>query len=306
MNGRGKTEMIRTIFHKTISILLFLCAAISSHAQDKTTVRASVDRNSILIGEPVRLTIEANFPITRPIHFINIDSLPHFEFLEKPSIDTTTSAVNTTLKQVFKITSFDSGHWVIPSFVLERNIATDTIPIDVGYSRFDPKQDYHDIKDIIEVNPVEKKNWFWFIISGIVLFVLIVIWLLSMRKKKTIAPVQQVINPYEEAMNQLEQLKKDSLLPKQYYSELVDIFRLYIFRKKEILSLQKTTDDLILQLKNINLNKEPFAQLSQALRLSDFVKFAKYIPSSEDDTGSFNAIKNSIMTIEKSESKVPT
>jgi len=171
------------------------------------------------------------------------------------------------------------------------------------FSNFDPSQEYHDIKGIIEVNPVEKKNWLWFIISGAILFILIVIWLLSMRKKKAVLSVQPVVNAYEEAMKQLEQLRKQNLPLKQYYSELVDIFRLYIFRKKEILSLQKTTDDLVLQLKDINLEKEQHAQLSQALRLGDFVKFAKYVPSNEVDINVFNTIKNSITTIERSESK---
>jgi hypothetical protein len=39
------------------------------------------------------------------------------------------------------------------------------------------------------------------------------------------------------------------------------------------------------------------------LRLGDFVKFAKYIPANEDDINIFNTIKNSITTIEQSESK---
>ena len=295
--------MIKKIFHKAIPLLFFSGAAIFGNAQNKTTVKASLDRNKILIGEPIKLSVEVNIPRKEAIRFFTIDSLPHFEFLEKQKIDTSGSGNETVLKQVFKITSFDSGHWVIPSLVLEKNIATDTIPVDVDFSNFDPNQDYHDIKDIIEVNPVEKKNWLWFIISGAILFVLIIIWLLSMRKKKVVLSVQPVVNPYEEAMKQLEQLRKQKLPPNQYYSELVDIFRLYIFRKKEILSLQKTTDDLVMQLKDINLDKEQHAQLAQALRLSDFVKFAKYIPANEDDVNVFNAIKNSITTIEQSESK---
>jgi hypothetical protein len=126
---------------------------------------------------------------------------------------------------------------------------------------------------------------------------------MTLKKKKIVSSVQPVVNPYEEAIKQLELLRKQNLPPKQYYSELVDIFRLYIFRKKEILSLQKTTYDLILQLQGISLGKEQHAQLAQALRLSDFVKFAKYIPTNEDDVNVFSTIKNSIAIIEQSESK---
>jgi hypothetical protein len=70
------------------------------------------------------------------------------------------------------------------------------------------------------------------------------------------------------------------------------------------LSLQKTTDDLVIQLKTLPLDKEQFDTLSQALRLSDFVKFAKYIPSEKDNEDCFEEIKNTIIKIEKSESKV--
>jgi len=295
--------MIKKILHKAIPLLFFSIAAIFSNAQNKTTVKGSIDKNKILIGEPIKLSVEVNIPRNEAIRFFTIDSLPHFEFLEKEKIDTSDSGNETVLKQIFKITSFDSGHWVIPSFILEKNIATDTIPVDVGFSNFDPNQDYHDIKDIIEINLIEKKNWLWFIITGAILFVLIVIWLLSMRRKKVVLSIQPVVNPYDEAMKQLDQLRKQNLPPKQYYSELVDIFRLYIFGKKEILSLQKTTDDLVLQLKSINLDNEQHSQLAQALRLSDFVKFAKYVPAKEDDINVFNTIKNSIITIEQSESK---
>ena len=49
------------------------------------------------------------------IRFFQLDSLPHFEFLNKQKIDTTNTGTGTVLSQVIRITSFDSGHWVIPS-----------------------------------------------------------------------------------------------------------------------------------------------------------------------------------------------
>jgi hypothetical protein len=65
------------------------------------------------------------------------------------------------------------------------------------------------------------------------------------------------------------------------------------------LSLQKTTDDLILQIKSIGLSAGEYTQLSQALRLSDFVKFAKFNPTETDNASTFDSIKNSIEMIEK-------
>jgi hypothetical protein len=128
-----------------------------------------------------------------------------------------------------------------------------------------------------------------------------------LRKKKILPAAAPAIstNPFQEAIQQLEQLQRDKPDVKQYHSKLTDIFRLYIFRKKGILSLQKTTDDLVLQLKNLNLDKQQFDKLSQSLRLSDFVKFAKYLPSEDDNRNCYEETKKAIVTIEKTETKIP-
>jgi chaperonin cofactor prefoldin len=104
---------------------------------------------------------------------------------------------------------------------------------------------------------------------------------------------------YEDALKELEKLEKNKPVAKSYYSSMVDIFRLYVSRKKGINSLQKTTDDLVVQLKSINLSKDHFDPLAQSLRLSDFVKFAKYEPSREDDQQAMRSIRQAIMEIEK-------
>ena len=269
-------------------------------AQNKTTVKATVDRNKIFIGEPIQLTLEADIPENEPIRFFTIDTLPHFEFLEKRKIDTINTSDGTVLTQIIRITSFDSGHWVIPSLVLRENITTDTLPVDVGYSEFNREQDYHDIKDIIEVNPAEEKKnwWWWYAIAGSVVLLILIIYLLR-RKKPVVKTAEPIIDPYEEAMKQLEKLQHEKADQKQYHSRLVDIFRVYVSKKKGIHSLQKTTDDLVVQLKIIFVDKARFEKLAQALRLSDFVKFAKYIPSGEEDRNVFEIIKTSIQDIEQ-------
>ncbi len=63
--------------------------------------------------------------------------------------------------------------------------------------------------------------------------------------------------------------------------------------------MQKTTDDLVLQLKQIGLERNQFDNIAQALRLSDFVKFAKYKPSIEDNELFLKSIKNGIEEIER-------
>ncbi len=294
------------IFKRQILFYIFFVFVQIAIAQGGSTIKASVDKDKILIGEPIQLTIEAYLSAKSVKSFFAIDSIEHFELLEKPVIDSANNKDGVNIKTVYKITSFDSGHWVIPSFSLSQDVKTDTIAIDVIFSEFDPNQEYHDIKDILEAKPYMKKTeWWWYAAGAALLFGLV--WLYLQRKKKPqpVAAPKVVIRPYEEAMKQLEQLHRDKPEAKQYHSKLTDIFRLYIFRKKGILSLQKTTDDLVVQLKELNLSKEQFDKLSQSLRLSDFVKFAKYIPTNDDDTSAFNEIKNAINNIEKSDFNSP-
>ncbi len=270
-------------------------------AQGNASIKASVNKNKILLGEPLELTIETYLPSASKIKFEQLDTIAHFEFLEKSGIDS--SVTNDGIKFMVKytITSFDSGHWVMPSFSLSKGIKTDTIPVDVVFSDFNPEQDYHDIKDIIEIETNKDAVPWWIYVVGAVLLVLMII-VFARRKKKPVPVVKEkaIANPYKEAMQQLAALQKKNVDAKVYYAELINIFRLYIFRKKGILSLQKTTDDLILQVKDVVNEKEHFEKLSQALRLSDFVKFAKYIPAEEEKRTSCSDILNSIKLIEGS------
>jgi hypothetical protein len=269
-------------------------------AQSKITVKAAIDKNKILIGERIQLKLQADIPENEAIRFFMIDTIPHFE-LDKQKIDTSYNSEGTSLKQVISVTSFDSGHWVIPAFSLGEKIITDTLPVDVAFSPMDSTRDYHDIKDIIEVKPPEeeKKWWLWYAIGGGALLLILLLVYLLRKKKPVIAAVAPVIDPYEEAMKELDKLEKEKPDQKQYYSRLVDIFRVYVDKKKDIHSLQRTTDDLVIQLKGIPIAKEQFEKLSQALRMSDFVKFAKYVPSNEDGRSSFDTIKKTINEIEQ-------
>jgi len=288
--------------HKILSLSSLLFVAIVSHSQNKIAIKANVNKNRIVIGEQIHLNLEADFPIHEPMRFFLIDSIPHFEILERKKIDTVDNSEGIRLSQTLTLTSFDSGHWVIPRLELpgDKPMFTDSIPFDVGFSPFDPNQDYHDIKDVIDVQAQRKKkqDWYWYVIASVVLLAAIAYFLLRKKKKPTVSKAPP-FDAFTEAKTELEKLRKENLPAKLFYTRLVDIFRLYVLRRKEIASLQKTTDDLVVQLRSLKLPEDDFNKLAQALRMSDFVKFAKYEPSQTDRQESFNVIKGSIETIQK-------
>lgn len=292
--------MTRRTLHTITATLMLLLSTLMASAQAKTEVSARVDRDSILIGEPIELVLEADIPENAPIRFFPIDTIPHFEFLEMGMIDTSNTSEGTFLRRVMRITSFDSGHWVIPSLSIGEGIRTDSIPVDVGYSDFDRNQDYHDVKDILEVSPEEKERPWWWYLVGVGLMVLLVAFIYFLKKKKPVVEAAQApVDAYREAMGELSALETAPMERKLFYTRMVDIFRLYVYRKKGVASLQKTTDDLVIRIRELGMPKTDFDSLSQALRLSDYVKFAKYVPSEADDRSAFEAIKKAIEDIEK-------
>ena len=292
------------IFRKPHSFFLIFLLSISlfSASQAIPFARSSVDKNKILLGEQFNLILQAKFSSKEPISFFDIDSIPHFEILERKKIDTLDDRREIELKQTLVLTSFDSGHWVIPSLRLaaRKSLVTDSIPVDVAFSSpFDPKQPYHDIKDVIDVErtkPEQQTNWYWFAAAGF-LVLLLIIYLLT-RKKKPVAKAV-AIDAYQEAKTQLAKLEKEQLDSKMFFTRLVDIFRWYLQRRTDIVSFEQTTANLVIQLRSLNLAQQEYDALGQSLMLSDFVKFARYEPTDREKKVSFDVIRNSIEKIEQ-------
>ena len=294
---------------KYILTIIFLLA-VHSFLTAQVYVKASVDKNKVVIGEPITLTLEAYIPLGQPVIWFPLDTIPHFEFLKKPAPDTVESIEGKKITQVLTITSFDSGQWEIPQLelkVLKQSYYTDTSMIDVGFIPFDREADYRDIKGIIEVNNPDAKYIPWVIGAAVLISLAMVIYLL--RKRKTVTEIvkkqPQQLSPYEEAMRALAELRKKGLPQngqvKWYYTELNDILRVFVFRKLNITTLEKTNEELILQLRELNLSRDSFTRLAQALRMSDSVKFAKYQPGSDDNQKNYEIIQSAIQTLNTSE-----
>ncbi|MBD0332854.1 MAG: hypothetical protein ICV66_09370 [Chitinophagaceae bacterium] len=259
---------------------------------------ASVNKQRILIGEQFQLTLEATFLKNQKYSWFRIDTIPHFEILSKAKIDTTSDGNQLKLSQQLTLTSWDSGKWQIPAFSLS-SLRTKPLTITVAFSSpFDPNQPYHDIKDILEVERPIRTTWYWYLIGAVLLLLLFI--LLFPRRKKGNKEVLKE-DAYKYAMKQLKNLEQRGFSfhdPKDFYTELVLIFRTYLHQRKNIQSFYKTTDDLAVQIGQLNLAPDLYKELLQTLRSSDMVKFAKFQPQQSDNQQSFEVIKNSIVAIE--------
>jgi hypothetical protein len=288
-------------------------------------VKATVDKQKILIGQPIQLMLEATVPAnaaapanaTAPATAAGnvllwpvLDSLPHFEWVEKGKVDSVVKADGRYYRQYLTVTSFDSGSWAIPrlSFVAgNKKYFTDSVRIEVDYTKLDPGKDYNDIKDIIDIpNPFAK--WIGWIVGLVAVVALaLVVWLI--RKKKILkllglgAPAAPRLTPYEEAVRGLEELEAQHMpengLVKLYYTRLSDILRLYLSRRLGVASLAETSEELIGQLRRMPVEAGSFAEIAETLRMSDFVKFAKYEPGLPDCAHHFEVIRHFVEELEK-------
>jgi len=283
----------------------FLFFSLGGFSQTDVSVRSAINRDKIMIGEPVELKLEAHLPAGTDASWFPLDSLAHFEFISKGKIDTVATADTRTYRQTVIITSFDSGRWAVPSLpftIGNKEYLTDSLPVSVAYSNFDPKQDYHDIKDIVEVQNTATRYVNWIVLGLALLSLLAVIYFL--RKKATVSqpiavkkPISS-LSPLQEALQSIEQLQKrgnaESLPARIFHTELNDIFRNYLYRKTSVATMEKTSGELMLQLKQFNLPAGDFTSVAQVLRLNDAVKFAKYLPADTERREAIEIIRKSV------------
>lgn len=263
--------------------------------------KATVNKDHILMGEPVLLTLEAECPAGSAMKWYQMDSLPHFEYLDTTAIDTLSAVGGKVFKQVFTITSYDSGTQMIPMLTLTVNnkrYLTDSLKIEVSYSTPDSNQPYHDIKDIIEVPSVEPLYVNYIIAVITILAILAIVFLLRRKKAENEKPEAVIIagkSPFEAAIAALESARSGYSTGsyKSYIIELNNIFRQYLSGERIVKAPDASNADLVVKLQTY-LPKEDLVGLAQQLRLADAVKFARYQPQEDELNQVFGGIKTSI------------
>ena len=280
------------------------------------SIQTTVNKSDILIGEQLKLTIKANFkPGIFRVNWLSVpDSIPHFDIVDKGNLDSSTYKDNSkSIQQTIIFTSFDSGKWTIPSFRINFdpliddttiNLFSDTVRVNVSYSRPDSTNQLRDIKPIIDVS-ITDYTWYYFA-GGIIVLLLIgyFIWRYLKKKKKDEPAiiVESKLSPYDEAMEELQKLDRYDLQNtaelKAYHTKLADIFKRYLGRKQNKDLTNYTTGDLLIKIKETELSHENISSLATALRCSDAVKFAKYQPGSIESNECYAKIKEIINTIE--------
>lgn len=251
-------------------------------------------KDTILIGDQVTLRFKTSLAKGEKFLF----PAPSNPITE--GVELVTAPITDTISQkdgVFElesrvvVTSFDSGSYSLPAFVaykIKSDGTTDTLSFDGGslvvntiqidtttYKPFDVKEQMNYPYSLKEALP-------W---AGLLVLLFLIIWFIrkaikNIREKKNIFGKPIVVDPpHIVALRRLEKLREQKLWQnnqKEFFTALTDTLREYIEERFSLQAMEQTSNEILKDLSNKEIEKIVYKELSDLLTLSDLVKFAKY------------------------------
>jgi hypothetical protein len=295
---------------KIEKILLFcVCLfTISLASGQEIKLKAAIERDSIWLGDQIKLILVAEQPAGVKIDFPrNQDTISvKIEVLKRSFIDTTKlDASRLQLRQTYIITCFDSGPHYIPPFYFRvqqsgsnDSLKTNELFLFVKVPNVDLKKGIADIKKPFEAPVTFKEVAPWIlgaILIGAIIF--LVIYMISRRRKNLPLfqrPEKPSLPAHIIALQELDKLKGEQLWQhdkvKDYYTRLTDIIRVYIEERFDVPAMEQTTFEILSEFKEKKslIESVAFEGLKDILELADLVKFAKLTPLPNDNQLSLN------------------
>ena len=297
--------MTQTSRHTNVFTLIMSLMIMSSTGllAQSAKVSATIDTTRILIGDQVNLWLETEHPAGFSLEFpVTGDSIAgKIEVLSASALDTFSIKDNLLkIRQRLILTAFDTGFYVIPPFVfrttdLSDSMITRALPLEVLSIPVDTTKGITDIKLPYEI-PVTFMEIFPYIVVGLLLITMILLYVRYLRKKRQIVesapkPDLPSVPAHIWALGELDELVREKLWQqgkvKLYYSRLTDIVRRYIELRYSVPALEQTTEEIVSAFsRNTKISSNILAGLEQLLRLADLVKFAKWNPVTEEHEAS--------------------
>ncbi len=195
-----------------------------------------------------------------------------------------------------KIAPFEEGIYELPQIAVQRmtkdgvvdtllfdpmRLEVKTMPVDTA--TFEP----HDIKGQIRYPVTFKEVFPWIKIGSFVLLILwLIIYLIRTHEKKSRDAARK--DPaHIVALRELDKYRGNKMwAPEQqktFYSGVTDVLREYMASRYEFGAMEMTTAEIFDEMKSMDVPKELLDEVKELFERADFVKFAKYTASDEDN-----------------------
>jgi hypothetical protein len=261
------------------------------------SIEAVADRRTVTVGDPITVTVRlVHPPDVRVTSFDPEVSLGDLAPLARTTAETRKLPDGRMEeRRVLKVARYQMGASRVPSFEAsfvdargkEGKVATRPVPFTVGSILSEGDTRPADLKNpaIMATTPI----WPW-IAAAAALAVLAILWLWRRRKRRALPQVAVPAAPprpaHEAAYAELERLLSSGLLEagrlKEFYIELAEIARRYVAARFGVDTFERTTAEILESLRLARLPVKGMALASEFFGACDVVKFAKYVPSSEE------------------------
>ncbi|MGH9337289.1 MAG: hypothetical protein ACRD21_26375, partial [Vicinamibacteria bacterium] len=179
-------------------------------------------------------------------------------------------------------------------------LTTKAIPVEVVTSLTSDVTDIHDIKDPVDLEVPRDLSLLWWLLAALLAAILAYLIYRKLRKEPESLRAPQWLPPLPppdvEAETALERLASKDLIPKgefaAFYTELSEIMKRYAGRRFEVPYLERTTYEVLGDLRQKKLATDVLTELRAILDASDMVKFAKLLPESSQAEKSFQLAHN--------------
>ena len=299
--------------HRALTYILTVFLSVAASAQGKmiqmgqTFIQQLQERDSVLIAdqifygfelEKVEEGIRFAFPQVKDTLMTNIRIVGQWQMdTVKASKSKKGEPRLLDLKAGLTITSFDEGIYYLPPLAVQRlskdgvldtlvfepqKLEIKTMPVDTA--TFKP----HDIKEPIRypVTFAEVAPW---VAGGLVLagLIALIVWLIIRYRRKHNPEYIKKDPAHIIALRKLDKYRGNALWApekqKTFYSGITDTLREYIADRYGIGAMEMTTAEIFNDMKNTDAPADLLEELKELFERADFVKFAKFTASDEDN-----------------------
>lgn len=306
---RIKLRFIKSIF---IITMLFLtnkhCFAQNIYAN------GSIDKDSIFAGQTFNYKLDVRMPSDYIIDWSDLkDTLSKsIEVIKRSDISKTpiNNSNDVIMSQLLTMTTFDTGYVEIPKIGLKYSKSVNDTTSHTCYTNYmdiyvqavsiDTTMAFKPIKSPIKQNITFEETIPYaggaIILAGLILLAIYLIKRLRKKERIEEEEVKPQIPAIITARERLSQLKESNLWQsgqsKEYYTDLTDIAREYLEGQFNIDAVEMTSDEILTEVRKLQLDNSVFSKLQDTLTTADLVKFAKANPSPSQNEAAFNNINS--------------
>jgi len=282
-----------------LAALLSLCQAAAALAQAQPDVKLKVVPSALraTVGDRLLIRVEVSAPagvgFNPPAPVDAEGSFLTLEPVKPPATDG--PAPNNIF--YFHAQAFETGTLQIPALSLDwtksggggGRVTSEPISVEIVSVLKSPQETPADLKPPAQI-PGPPFPWRWALLGAglLALAIGLIVWLRRRKTTEVAAPVPVVplLPPHEQAYREMERLLAGSLLRegkiKEFHVELADIVKRYLAARFLIDTLERTSFEVLEDLKRVSVGSEPLAVAREFFLQTDLVKFAKHRPAEDE------------------------